>query len=291
LVSQLLFFSLCFVKADDYTIDPNHKSLLVALGCFWCAEQAFELYAPGVVEVVSGYAGGVNNNPTYKYHPGHYEVVLVEYDPLLTSYEVLVEYAWRNLDPFDGKGQFCDKGISYRPAIFYADDDERESAERVRSDILESEGWDENDVKVPDVERPIFWTAEDYHQDYYIKNPNNYAFYKSRCGRTNRLKQVWGEEEYYCYHDLTVGCFNMTVLNEEGDFVTAEVNRKDSLEEVENPKLPVLQIMAIAFCAFLILACLAMCCPGWTKSLPSCKKTGRRDTPKNKKEKEASVHL
>mmetsp|Transcript_14844 Transcript_14844/g.21081 ORF Transcript_14844/g.21081 Transcript_14844/m.21081 type:complete len:141 (+) Transcript_14844:333-755(+) len=112
LVSHFLLLSFCLVEADDYTIDPNNKSLLVALGCFWCAEQAFELYAPGVVEVVSGYAGGQNDNPTYRNHPGHYEVILIEYDPLKTSYELLVGYAWRNLDPFDGNGQFCDKGTS-----------------------------------------------------------------------------------------------------------------------------------------------------------------------------------
>jgi len=97
---------------------------------------------------VSGYAGGQNDNPTYRNHPGHYEVILIEYDPLKTSYELLVGYAWRNLDPFDGNGQFCDKGTSYLPAIFYANEEQRETAERVRSEILEIKQWDENDVKV-----------------------------------------------------------------------------------------------------------------------------------------------
>jgi len=265
LVSHFLLLSFCLVEADDYTIDPNNKSLLVALGCFWCAEQAFELYAPGVVEVVSGYAGGQNDNPTYRNHPGHYEVILIEYDPLKTSYELLVEYAWRNLDPFDGNGQFCDKGTSYLPAIFYANEEQRETAERVRSEILEIKQWDENDVKVPHLERPKFWTAEKYHQEYYIKNPNNYAYYKSRCGRTNLLKQVWGEEEYYCYHDLTLGCFNGTAHNEEGNLVDAEVNQKNAPEEDENPHLPVMTIvwivvLSLAGCLF-VVSC--FCKPSW----------------------------
>lgn len=260
-INRLLLFLLLFIfsclvtpagASDDYTIDPNNKSLLVALGCFWCAEQAFELYAPGVVEAVSGYAGGRNDNPTYRNHPGHYEVILIEYDPSKTSYETLVEYAWRNLDPFDGIGQFCDKGTSYRPAIFYANEDEREIADRVRSRILETKQWDE--VMVPNAERPGFWTAEGYHQDFYIKKPNDYAYYKSRCGRTNRLKEVWGEEEYYCYHSNTLGCFNRTVVNEEGTVVDAEVNRKNAPEEKENPHPPVKTILGIVFVS-LVGAC------------------------------------
>ena len=163
----LLLTEMKSVLADDYTVKEGHKSMLCAVGCFWCGEQAFEQYAPGVVEAVSGYAGGTNDNPTYRNHPGHYEVVLVEYDPSLTSYEVLVNYAWRNLDPFDGIGQFCDKGTSYRPAIFYATDEEKEIADRVRDEIVASNNW--ADIAVPNVARPKFWTAEGYHQDYYIK--------------------------------------------------------------------------------------------------------------------------
>ena len=122
----LLFLQVIIISGDDYTIDPNNKSLLIAAGCFWCAEQAFEQYAPGVIEAISGYSGpnGINN-PTYKNHPGHYEVILIEYDPSKTSYKVMVEYAWRNLDPFNGRGQFCDYGPSYYPAIFYANDEEK----------------------------------------------------------------------------------------------------------------------------------------------------------------------
>jgi len=196
------------VVGDDYAVAEGHGSLMVALGCFWCAEQAFEQYAPGVVEAVSGYAGGINENPTYRNHPGHYEVILIEYDPSKTSYEVLVNYAYRNMDPFDGTGQFCDRGSSYYPAIFYATEEERSIAEDVLETILlDNDDWDAADIAAPILPRPVFWTAEGYHQDYYIKNPSNYGFYKNGCRRPQRLKEVWGEEEYKCYHEEAHTCF------------------------------------------------------------------------------------
>jgi peptide-methionine (S)-S-oxide reductase len=217
---------------DDYTVADGNKSFVVALGCFWCAEQAFEQYAPGVIEAVSGYSGGTNDNPKYRDHPGHYEVILIEYDPSKTSYELLVEYAYRNMDPFNGDGQFCDNGSSYYPAIFFETDDERIIAENVLIDILDMQNWDEDDIKAPILERATFWTAEEYHQDYYIKNPSNYGFYKNGCRRTQRLKEVWGEEEYKCYHDESYSCFNETVVNTDGDEVTAELNTKNAPEEI-----------------------------------------------------------
>ena len=217
---------------DDYTVADGNKSLVVALGCFWCAEQAFEQYVPGVVEAVSGYAGGTNDNPSYRDHPGHYEVILIEYDPNKTTVALLIEYAYRNMDPFNGDGQFCDNGSSYYPAIFYETDDERIIAENVLIDILDMQNWDEDDIKAPIIERPTFWTAEEYHQDYYIKNPSNYGYYKNACRRTQRLKEVWGEEEYKCYHDESYSCFNDTVVNTDGDEVTVELNTKNAPEEV-----------------------------------------------------------
>mmetsp|Transcript_2368 Transcript_2368/g.5463 ORF Transcript_2368/g.5463 Transcript_2368/m.5463 type:complete len:307 (-) Transcript_2368:702-1622(-) len=225
------------VSADDYTVAESHKSLLVAVGCFWCGEQAFEQYAPGVVEAVSGYAGGTNDNPTYKNHPGHYEVVLIEYDPTKTSYELLVEYAYRNLDPFDGNGQFCDKGASYHPAIFFATEEEQLRAEEVLAEILELyPDWSEESIKVPILERPKFWKAEEYHQDYYIKNPSNYGYYKNRCGRSQRLKEVWGEDQFKCYHDEDFTCWTDTTTNTtttatttlDGDYESDDESDSDS---------------------------------------------------------------
>jgi len=236
---------LVVVSADTYTVAEGNRSMLVALGCFWCAEQAFEQYAPGVVEAVSGFAGGELENPTYSNHNGHYEVVLVEYDPTKTSYEVLVNYAYRNMDPFDSRGQFCDKGQSYLPAIFYETQEELEIAEDVLAGILEVKGWQLNEIAAPILKRPKFWTASTYHQDYYLKNPAIYGYYKNGCGRPTRLKEVWGLEEYTCYHeeghtcfidytsnvtsvtaDDDVGLLVPTVINSNGQVVKAESNIK-----------------------------------------------------------------
>lgn len=250
------------IRGDDYTIGPDNKSLMIAAGCFWCAEQAFEQYAPGVTEVVSGYAGANGiDNPTYRKHDGHYEVILIEYDPKKTTYELLVEYAWRNIDPFDGQGQFCDRGFSYYPAIFYATDEEKATVKRVKQNILnEYSEWDASSIAVPLLQRPKFWTAEDYHQDYYIKKPRNYGYYKEACGRTKRLKEVWGEEAYNCYHDhdLEVDCFNGTVVNEDGDDVGIEVNVKNAAEEVKGV-MPSWAVTLVSIVAA-VLACGCIMC-------------------------------
>jgi hypothetical protein len=172
-------------------------------------------------------------------------VILIEYDPRKTSYEVLVNYAYQNMDPFDGTGQFCDRGTSYYPAIFYATESELEVVEDVLAEILELKGWSNEDIAAPILQRPVFWKAEDYHQDYYIKNPSNYGYYKNACGRPKRLKEVWGEEEYTCYHDEAHTCFidfdtdsNTTtttttidgepgIVNADGELVVAESNIKN----------------------------------------------------------------
>jgi len=258
LVLMTLMTQKASVLADDYTVKEGHKSMLCAVGCFWCGEQAFEQYAPGVSEAVSGYAGGTNENPTYRNHPGHFESILVEYDPTKTSYELLVQYAWRNLDPFDGIGQFCDKGTSYRPAIFYANEEEKEVADRVRDGVLAANNWTIDEIAVPNLERPVFWTAEGYHQDYYLKNPSNYGFYKERCGRTRRLKTVWGEDEYKCYHDVDTTCFNMTVANEEGIDVIAETNVKNAPPETAGV-MPRWAAIVLGIAAFVILLPFFVC--------------------------------
>lgn len=257
-LSQLLCPLLLFVlhqitSADNYEIGLDNKSVMVAVGCFWCGEEAFEHYAPGVVEAVSGYAGGSNDNPTYRNHPGHYEVVLVEYDPTKTSYSTLLHYAWRNIDPFNGNGQFCDSGSSYRPAIFYANEEERLAAEEVLGQVLEENRmWSKNALRVPILPRPKFWKAEKYHQDYYIKNPGTYNYYKTACGRAKRLKQVWGNEVYECYHELESSCAFLTnVTNAEGDVVVAEINVK-GIEEGKAALLPKNYVIFISIIAAVI---------------------------------------
>lgn len=218
--------------ADTYNLtSTQHKSAVFAMGCFWCGEEAFEHYAPGVIEAVSGYSGGPNPDPSYYNHPGHYEVVLVEYDPNRTSYEVLLRYYWRNIDPFDSEGQFCDKGSPYRPAIFYETEEEKAIANLVfQNEIL---NWDnatgslftEENIFVPVMPRPTFWKAEDYHQNYYITNAGNYYFYKNGCRRVERLKEVWGEETYNCYHNISSPCHDI-ITNMHGDLVASDINLK-----------------------------------------------------------------
>lgn len=248
-----------YVKADNYAVASDHKSLMVAMGCFWCGEESFERYGPGVIEAVSGYAGGSNKNPTYGNHPGHYEVVLVEYDPKKTSYITLMEYAWRNIDPFDGDGQFCDSGSSYRPAIFYKNEEEKAYAESLYDDILnENPTWQANSIAVPILERPTFWKAEDYHQDYYIKNPGDYAYYKELCGREKRLKYIWGEDVYDCYHDLAATCFNGTVTNANGTEVEAETNIKNA-PEAQPAILPVKYWFFIVFAVLSVIVIIFVC--------------------------------
>jgi peptide-methionine (S)-S-oxide reductase len=208
---------------------------------------------------VSGYAGGTTANPTYRNHAsgGHLEVVLVEYDPTKTSYGVLLQYAWRNIDPFDGKGQFCDKGPSDRPAIFYDGDAEKLEAQRVLGDVLAANpSWDESTLAVPLMERPVFWKAEEYHQNFYIKKPGDYGYYKQACGRTYRLKAVWGEDVYKCYHDLQSSCVD-TVSNSNGTDVEAQVNVKN-VPESQAALLPSVAIIIISVCA----AAAAVLCVG-----------------------------
>lgn len=184
----------------------------------------------------------------YYNHFGHYEVALIEYDPKKTSYEVLVNFAYRNMDPFDSKGQFCDKGYSYLPAIFYETDEELEIAEQVLADIVESKGWELEDIAAPILPRPKFWIAEEYHQDYYLKNPSRYGYYKNACGRPQRLKEIWGLEEYDCFHEKVNQCFidymtsgNFTfvddeglptVINVDGEVVVVETNIKGAGAEI-----------------------------------------------------------
>lgn len=163
-----------------------------AMGCFWCGEADFEKKA-GIV-AVSGYAGGRTDNPTYEAvsagGTGHYEAVKVNYDTAQWSYEQLLDIFWKNVDPFDAAGQFCDKGESYRPAIFPVGAEQRRLAQISKAAVEKRFG---REVAVEIVSAEKFWPAEDYHQDYYEKNPLRYKLYRTGCGRDARLEEVWGE--------------------------------------------------------------------------------------------------
>lgn len=162
-------------------------------GCFWCMEAEYQ-ELDGVTSVVSGFTGGTLQNPTYKGdHSGHYEAVLVDYDPDQISYAQLLDIYWKNIDPFDARGQFCDKGESYRAAIFVADTEQRQLAE-ASFERVEAQ-FPDRQVVTEILPTGQFWPVEDYHQDYYLKNRIRYKFYRSRCGRDQRLAEIWGEDE------------------------------------------------------------------------------------------------
>jgi peptide-methionine (S)-S-oxide reductase len=164
---------------------------IFAGGCFWCMEAAFQ-DVEGVTAVVSGFTGGTLKNPTYSgNHQGHYEAVAVSYDPQLISYLQLLAIFWVNIDPFDDEGQFCDKGSSYRSAIFVANDAQRQLAEASRLKVVKQ--FPDREVVTPVLAAARFWPVEEYHQDYYIKNPLRYKYYRYSCGRDNRLQQIWGQ--------------------------------------------------------------------------------------------------
>ncbi len=169
-------------------------SAIYAGGCFWCIEADFEKL-DGVVEAISGYSGGTLENPSYEQvshtETGHYEVVKVIYDPQVVSYRELTDYFFRHIDPFDAKGQFCDKGSSYLSAVFAANGEERAIAEKVKQ---QGEALLGKNFVTPVLDRAVFWPAEDYHQDYYKKNPRRYKFYRTSCGRDARVKRIWGKQ-------------------------------------------------------------------------------------------------
>jgi len=170
----------------------NAATATFAAGCFWCVEEAFEK-VPGVADAVSGYTGGRTDNPTYEVvtagGTGHYEAVRVTYDPTRVTYAQLLDVYWRNVDPFDPIGQFCDKGESYRAAVFPATPEETEAAEASKQAVAQRF---DRPVAVEILPAARFYDAETYHQDYYLKNPQAYRFYKWRCGRAQRLEQLWG---------------------------------------------------------------------------------------------------
>jgi len=173
------------------------ETAIFAGGCFWCVEEAFEK-VPGVTTAVSGYIGGTVANPTYQQvsggATGHAEAVQVTYDPGKVTYKQLVDWFWRNIDPLDAAGQFCDKGSEYRSAIFYSGDAQKKIAEDSKQ-ALQASGRFKQPIATEITAAGPFYPAEDYHQDYYKKNESRYSFYRWNCGRDQRLEQLWGKKE------------------------------------------------------------------------------------------------
>ncbi|MEP5764265.1 MAG: peptide-methionine (S)-S-oxide reductase MsrA [Halieaceae bacterium] len=183
-LSLSLLLACCISAAPAWS-----ASAIFAGGCFWCMESAYQ-EVPGVTEVVSGFSGGTHPNPTYQgAHTGHYEVVQVTYDAQQISYQDLLTLFWVNVDPFDDGGQFCDRGESYRTAIFVADAGERELAEATLAAVQQQ--FPGQGVVTPILDRAEFFPVDEGHQDYYLKNPLRYKYYRYGCGRDKRLDAVW----------------------------------------------------------------------------------------------------
>jgi len=180
------------VSADD---NSHQARATFAGGCFWCMEEAFE-GVEGVVSVVSGYTGGQVENPTYEQvsagGTGHAESIEVTFDQDKVTYQQLLEVFWRNVDPTTPNAQFCDHGNQYRTAIFYHDETQKRLIEDSKKKIESSKMFYESLV-TEIVPASVFYPAEEYHQDFYTKNPIRYKYYKWNCGRAKRLEQLWGK--------------------------------------------------------------------------------------------------
>jgi len=188
--------SLGIAQTTKVQVPPGHAVATFAGGCFWCMEPPYDKL-PGVSATISGYIGGQKANPNYQEvsagTTGHTEAVQVVYDPAKVTYEKLLEVYWVNVDPTVKDRQFCDAGSQYRPEIFYHDDAQRKAAEASKAAIEKSKPFREP-IVVPVTAATKFYPAEDYHQDYYTKNPIRYNYYRTGCRRDARLKELWGDK-------------------------------------------------------------------------------------------------
>jgi len=191
-----LFGLICIMLAMPVTVfSADLEKATFAGGCFWCMEHPFD-ELNGVISTTSGYVGGVTKNPTYHQvsagKTGHAEAVQVVFDPQAISYKKLLDVYWHNSDPTTANRQFCDSGSQYRPGIFYANETQRRLAEASKKQLQKTKPFKQSIVtEISPVGE--FWAAEAYHQDYYLKNPLRYRFYRYHCGRDQRLEQLWGE--------------------------------------------------------------------------------------------------
>lgn len=197
---SMLMFAILLVGAwtaqsiSRAATDATPSKAYFAGGCFWCMEEAFEK-VEGVLSATSGYMGGRVANPSYEEvsagRTGHAESVEVVYDPSRVSYQKLLEAFWHNVDPLTPNAQFCDHGSQYRSAIFYQTDEEKRASETSKQALEQSKRFTEP-IVTQIVQASQFYPAEEYHQDFYKKNPIRYKFYKYNCGRAQRLETLWG---------------------------------------------------------------------------------------------------
>lgn len=194
LVLALAFLVPAAVHAQG-SPQPTLATAIFAGGCFWCMEEAFEK-VPGVVSVVSGYTDGRTKNPSYEMvssgTTGHTEAVEVKFDRSKVTYEKLLDAFWINHDPTFTDRQFCDQGTQYRPGIYWQDEEQKRLAEASKAKYEKLKAFKQA-IITPIVKASQFWPAEEYHQDYYKKNPVRYNFYSNGCGRYSRLNELWGK--------------------------------------------------------------------------------------------------
>lgn len=192
-------------QKSDITDKPDPKdlsSIIVAGGCFWCVESDFEP-VKGVVKATSGYINGNTANPTYQQvsskKTGHYEVVKIEFDASVVSAKELLDYFWLTIDPTDASGQFCDRGSPYKTGLFYQDLEQKKLFNQSLVDIKQTKPFKAN-IVTPVLEAQTFYEAEEYHQDYYIKNPLRYKYYRNACRRDKTVERLWGKVASKKYH-------------------------------------------------------------------------------------------
>jgi peptide methionine sulfoxide reductase msrA/msrB len=213
-------------NAMDKSMDANPTggthAAVFAGGCFWCTESDFEK-VDGVIEAISGYTGGDVENPTYKQvsrgGTGHLEAVKVIYDPRKIDFNALLDIFWTKVNPTDGGGQFVDRGDQYRSAIFYGDDDERRLAEASKEKLAASGIFDKS-IATDILPLGTFYPAEDYHQDYYKKNPIRYKWYRSGSGRDQFLNKVWADRPMKMKEEKEMGDMNTKPMTEKKSSVS-----------------------------------------------------------------------
>ncbi len=187
-------FAMMTMNAD--AAEKKHETATFAGGCFWCMESPFEKLG-GVIDVISGYTGGQKVNPTYQEvsagTTGHAEAIQVIFDPSKVSYRKLLDTFWRQIDPTDAGGSFVDRGLQYRSAIFYHNEEQRRLAEQSKAELAKS-GRFSAPIATEIIKAGVFYPAKEYHQDYYKKNPIRYKYYRYNSGRDQFIKKAWGEQ-------------------------------------------------------------------------------------------------
>ena len=197
MIKKVIVIVISIIVGFSYpTLSNEFETAVLAGGCFWCLEHDLE-NLQGVIAVDSGYSGGHLKNPSYRdvtsENTGHQEAVKVKFDPSIIPFEKLLRIYWRNIDPLDGGGQFCDRGDSYRPVIFVKNETQKQLAESSLSRVANELNINESEIKVKIKDASDFWVAEKYHQDFAKRNYAKYSYYRFRCGRDRRLVSIWND--------------------------------------------------------------------------------------------------